>query len=157
MVSRIPIMPNLQCCCSTGSRDWLRSNICAVFRRKHFLDTEVSVLNSFLHPEVPRVNVLRSLSFSQSILQRMRRRTVTLYFGLHWNSQILIHRSQGYYSARNKFERFRGFLELVSRFEFEFCRRVNYFLKDSNFWCVHVNVPWPLCTHAIPFRMLWLP
>ena len=62
-----------------------------------------------------------------------------------------------YYSARNKFERFRGFLELISRFEFEFCRCVNYFLKDSNFWCVHVNVPWPVCAHAIPFRMLWLP
>ena len=57
----------------------------------------------------------------------------------------------------NKFERFRGFLELISRFEFEFGRRENYFLKDSNFWCVHVNVPWPVCTHAIPFRMLWCP
>ena len=32
-----------------------------------------------------------------------------------------------------------------------------YILKDSNFWCVHVNVPWPGCAHAIPFRMLWLP
>ena len=31
------------------------------------------------------------------------------------------------------------------------------FLKDSIFWCVHVNVPWPVCAHAIPFRMLWLP
>ena len=62
-----------------------------------------------------------------------------------------------YYSARNKFERFRGFLGLISRFEFEFCRCVNYFfLKDSIFWCVHVNVPWPVCAHAIPFRMLWL-
>ena len=59
--------------------------------------------------------------------------------------------------ARNQFERFRGFLELISRFEFEFCRRENFFLKDSNFWCVHVNVPWPVCAHAFPFRMLWLP
>ena len=33
----------------------------------------------------------------------------------------------GYYSARNQFERFRGFLELISRFEFEFRRRENYF------------------------------
>ena len=57
----------------------------------------------------------------------------------------------------NKFERFRGFLELISRFEFEFCRREIFFLNDSNFWCVHVNVPWPVCAHAIPFRMLWLP
>ena len=31
-----------------------------------------------------------------------------------------------YYSARNQFERFRGFLELISRFEFEFRRRGNY-------------------------------
>ena len=28
----------------------------------------------------------------------------------------------GYHAARNKFERFRGCLELISRFEFEFCR-----------------------------------
>ena len=50
-----------------------------------------------------------------------------------------------------------GGLELISRFEFEFCRCVNYFLNDSNFWCVQVNVPWPVCAHAIPFRMWWLP
>ena len=57
-----------------------------------------------------------------------------------------------YHSAQNLFERFRGFLELMSRFEFEFCRCENYFfLKDSNFWCVHVNVPWPVCGHAILF------
>ena len=49
-----------------------------------------------------------------------------------------------------------GFLELISRFEFEFCRCVNFF-EGSNLWCVHVNVPWPVCAHAIPFRMLWLP
>ena len=48
------------------------------------------------------------------------------------------------------------FLELISRFEFEFRRPGNYFLNDSNFWCVHVNVPWPVCAHAFPFRMLWL-
>ena len=62
-----------------------------------------------------------------------------------------------YYSTGNKFERFRGFLELIRRFEFEFCRPGNFFLNDSNFWCVHVNVPWPVCAHAIPFRMLWCP
>ena len=62
-----------------------------------------------------------------------------------------------YYSTRNKFERFRGFLELISRFEFEFCRREIFFLNVSSFCCVHVNVPWPVCAHAIPFRMLWLP
>ena len=52
---------------------------------------------------------------------------------------------------------FGGVLELMSRFEFEFRRREHYFLKVSNFWCVHVNKPWPFCVHAIPFRMLWLP
>ena len=40
-------------------------------------------------------------------------------------------------------------------------------LNDSNFWCVqssttcnetvHVHVLWPVCTHTIPFRMLWCP
>ena len=59
------------------------------------------------------------------------------------------------------------FLELISRFKFEFCRRGKYFLNDSNFRCVqssttsnvavHVPVLWPVCAHAIPFRMLWLP
>ena len=62
-----------------------------------------------------------------------------------------------YYSTGNKFERFRWFLELICRFEFEFRRREIFFLNDSNFWCVHVNVPWPVSAHAIPFRMLWLP
>ena len=38
-----------------------------------------------------------------------------------------------YYSARNKFERFRWFLELISRFEFEFCRCVNYFFEGFEF------------------------
>ena len=32
-----------------------------------------------------------------------------------------------YHAARNLFERFRGFLELISRFEFEFCRRGIFF------------------------------
>ena len=37
------------------------------------------------------------------------------------------HTMMSYYSARNQFERFREVLELISRFEFEFCRCVNYF------------------------------
>ena len=65
--------------------------------------------------------------------------------------------SSSYHSTGNQFERFRGFLELISRFEFDVLRRENFFLNDSNFWCVHVNVPWPVCAHAIPFRMLWRP
>ena len=57
-----------------------------------------------------------------------------------------------YHSPGKKFERFRGFLELIRRFEFGFCRRENYsFLNDSNFWCV-VNVPWLVCAHTIPFE-----
>ena len=38
-----------------------------------------------------------------------------------------------YHSTGNKFERFRGFLELISRFEFEFCRRGNYFFAGFEF------------------------
>ena len=52
-------------------------------------------MNSFLYPKVPRVKVFRSVSYSQSIRQRIRRRTVTLYFNLHWDSQVLVYRSQG--------------------------------------------------------------
>ena len=77
------------------SRVWLRSNICAVLRCRDPLDTEVSVLNSFLYPTISCINVLRSLSCSQSIRQRIRRRTATLFFNLQWNSQIFVHRSQG--------------------------------------------------------------
>ena len=72
--------------------------------------------------------------------------------------------STRYYSVENLFERFRGFLELISRFEFEF-RRAKYFLNDSNFWCVqssithnvavNVHVLWPVYAHTIPFRMLY--
>ena len=39
-------------------------------------------------------------------------------------------------AARNKFERFRGFLELISRFEFDFRRCGMYILNDSNFFGV---------------------
>ena len=38
-----------------------------------------------------------------------------------------------YHSARNQFERFRVFLELISRFEFEFRRRGNYFCDGFEF------------------------
>ena len=74
--------------------------------------------------------------------------------------------AHGYHAAENKFERFRGFLELISRFEFEFeFRRCgNYFLEGFEFVvfkvqshtvAVHVPVLWLVCAHAIPFRMLW--
>ena len=46
-----------------------------------------------------------------------------------------------YHSRPNQFERFRGFLDLFSRFEFEFRRRENYiFLNDSNSWCVQSSI-----------------
>ena len=70
-----------------------------------------------------------------------------------------------YHSRQNQFERFRGVLELISRFEFDFCRCGIFFLNDSIFWCVqssithnvavHVPVLWPVCAHTIPLRMLW--
>ena len=45
---------------------------------------------------MPRINVFRSWTCSQSIRQRICRRAATLYFNLHWNSQILEYRSQGW-------------------------------------------------------------
>ena len=38
-----------------------------------------------------------------------------------------------YHAARNLFERFRGVLELIRRFEFEFCRCGNYFFEGFEF------------------------
>ena len=56
------------------------------------------------------------------------------------------------------------FLELISRFEFEF-RRCGIFLEGFEFFvfqssttsnvAVHVPVLWPVCAHTITFRMLW--
>ena len=44
-----------------------------------------------------------------------------------WDTQNLaVLRLQQYHSRRNQCERYREFLELISRFEFEFCRRGNY-------------------------------
>ena len=71
-----------------------------------------------------------------------------------------------YYAVQNQFERFRGFLELISRFEFDFLRRENYFFERFEFLvcskfnhthhvAVHVPLLWPVCAHTIPFRMLW--
>ena len=49
MVSRIPC--KLAMLLSYRSRDWLRSNICTNFGCKHLLDTEISILNSFLYTQ----------------------------------------------------------------------------------------------------------
>ena len=78
----------------------------------------------------------------------------------------LRHLDTHYCSVQNQFERFRGFLELISRFEFDFLRRENYFFERFEFLvcskfnhthhvAVHVPVLWPVCAHTIPFRMLW--
>ena len=86
---------NLQRCCSIEVETGFVPTSAQFFRCRHLFDSEVSFLNSFLYRKVPRVNVFRSLSCSQSIRQRIRRRAVTLYFNLHRNSQILVKRSQG--------------------------------------------------------------
>ena len=73
-----------------------------------------------------------------------------------------------YHAAENQFERFREFLELVSRFEFEFRRRGNYLFEGFEFLvcskfnhthhvAVHEPVLCPVCTHTIPIRMLCCP
>ena len=52
-----------------------------------------------------------------------------------------------YHSRRNQFERFRGFfLELISRFEFEFCRRENcifWTIRIFGVFKVHTHTMWP--------------
>ena len=71
---------NLQCCCSTEAETGFVPTSAQINLRCSLLNTDVSILNSFLYPEVPCVNVLRSLSCSQSIRQRIRRRNVTFVF-----------------------------------------------------------------------------
>ena len=73
-----------------------------------------------------------------------------------------------YYAARNQFERFREFLELIGRFELDFRRRGFFFFferfeflvcsKFNDTQCGRAwHVLWPVYTHTIPFRMLWRP
>ena len=84
---------NLQCCCCIEAEPgFVPTSVQIVAVNTLLILGEVAVLDSFLHPEVPRVDVFRSLSCSQSIRQRIRCRTATLYFNLHWTS--LEHRSQ---------------------------------------------------------------
>ena len=63
---------------------------------------------------------------------------------------------------------FRSFLELISRFEFEFrrSRKLLFFERFEFLVCskfnhthhvaVHVHVLWPVCTHTIPIPKLWV-
>ena len=83
---------NLQCCCCIIAEPDIVQTSVQIAVNTLLILGEVPVLDSFLHPAVPRVDVFRSLSCSQSIRQRIRCRTVTLYFNLHWTSQE--HRSQ---------------------------------------------------------------
>ena len=54
-----------------------------------------------------------------------------------------------YHAARNQFERFRGFLELISRFEFEFLSlRKLCFWNDSNFCCVQSLITDHVAVHV---------
>ena len=53
-----------------------------------------------------------------------------------------------YRSARNPFERFRGFSELFSRFEFEFCRRDFFFERFEYLVCSKFNHVQRDCTCA---------
>ena len=72
-----------------------------------------------------------------------------------------------YHASRNEFERFRAFCLALfgsfSRFEFEFCRRGNYFqITIRVFLCVrgsfthyvtlHVHVLWPVFAHVLMCR-----
>ena len=70
-----------------------------------------------------------------------------------------------FHSAENKFERFRGFLELISRIRISAVAEMIFFerfefvgvFKSSitHNVAVHVLVLWTVCAHTIPFRMLW--
>ena len=51
-----------------------------------------------------------------------------------------------YHARRNQFERFRWFLELISRFEFDILRRENYFFERFEFFGVfkvRSHTMWP--------------
>ena len=67
MISRNTNPANLQCCCSTEAETGFVPTSAHFFRCKYLLDAKVYILKSFLYPKVPRVNVFRSLSCSQSI------------------------------------------------------------------------------------------
>ena len=87
--SRIPILPKLQCCCSTGAETGFIPTSAQIFAARRFLGTEISVLLSFFHPNISGINVCRSWSCSQPIRQRIRRRTVTWDFNFHLKSKSM--------------------------------------------------------------------
>ena len=155
-----------QCSCSTEAETGFVPTFSKFFAVRTLLDTEVSTLDSFLYPEVPRVGVFRSLSCSQSIRQRICRQTVTLHFILHWNSQILVHR---FHSASPTFKAVKA-LKRRSRFHsavtdlshqsralprdwvaskaavHEDCDLVNMFLSSKSQRCFGLSHQIPRCT-----------
>ena len=50
-----------------------------------------------------------------------------------WKMKAATDAGEEYHARRNTFERFRWFLELVSRFEFDFLRRESYFFERFEF------------------------
>ena len=60
MVSRIPILHTCNVVVVLKQRLASFQHLRCFFRCEHLLDTEVSILNSFLYPKVPRVNVFVS-------------------------------------------------------------------------------------------------
>ena len=111
------------------------------------------IFNTFLHGDDIEDFDTR---WDQALLAASEIPTKNVLEGLYKLKYEFLFGFRQYHAPGNKFERFRGVLELIGRFEFEFCRH-EFFLRDSNFWCVYVNVPCPVCAHAIPFRMLWCP
>ena len=57
-------------------RDWLRSHICTILHSRYPLDSEISILNSFLHPEMSCIDVFRLRSSTLAICQRVCCETV---------------------------------------------------------------------------------
>ena len=86
------------------------------------------------HCPVPKIwktgaGPVRSQQKSTNLLRSHRLSSRGVMFGKLRVEDVL----RRYHAARNLFERFRGFLELISRFEFEFCRRKLYIFERFEF------------------------
>ena len=83
MVSRMPILQTCNVVVVLKAEDWLRSNICAVLRCKHLLDTEVSILDSLMFcNQKHRVSMcfVRCLAPNRSVKELIHRRIVHFVF-----------------------------------------------------------------------------
>ena len=130
-------------------------------RASTLLDNKISTK---LKPEEVQLLV----SPTRATGNRMERNRIWLPRGRNWLKSWswrtnFISRSR-FPFYRKLFRTISIFLELISRFEFDFRRCGNFFLTIRFFWCVrgsvtcdetvHMHVLWPVCTHTIPFRML---